>query len=67
MRHVESRRSEGFNKESDQQIDWWDNIDDDERAEIEEGLAQADRGEVMSHKEVMAKYQKFRDQPLKSK
>ena len=43
-----------------QQVDWWDDIDAEERAEIEEGLAQADRGEVLSHEEVMAKYQKWR-------
>ena len=33
----------------EQQIDWWDEIDAEERADIEEGLAQADRGEVLSH------------------
>jgi len=35
-------------------------IDAEEQAEIEEGLAQADRGEVIPHEEVMAKYQKWR-------
>lgn len=40
--------------------DWWDQLSLDEKAEIEEGLAQADRGEVVSHKEVMAKYKKWR-------
>ena len=45
---------------NDQQQDWWDEISDDEKAEIKEGLAQADRGEVFSHEEVMAKYQKWR-------
>ena len=44
----------------EQQIDWWDEIDADERAEIEEGLAQADRGEVVPHEQVMARYQKWR-------
>ncbi|HEX3385142.1 MAG TPA: hypothetical protein VHS53_08145 [Mucilaginibacter sp.] len=44
----------------EQQVDWWDEIDAEERAEIEEGLAQDDRGEVLSHEEVMAKYQKWR-------
>ncbi|HAL80960.1 MAG TPA: hypothetical protein DCO83_01000 [Mucilaginibacter sp.] len=43
-----------------QQPDWWDEISDDEKSEIEEGLAQADRGDVLSHEEVMAKYQKWR-------
>ena len=43
-----------------QQPDWWHEISDDEKSEIEEGLAQADRGDVLSHEEVMAKYQKWR-------
>jgi predicted transcriptional regulator len=41
------------------QIDWWDVISDEEREEIEHGLAEADRGDVISHKEVMAKYKKW--------
>ncbi len=41
------------------QTDWWDTISDEERAEIEQGLAEADRGEVIPHKEVMAKYKKW--------
>ena len=45
---------------NDQQMDWWDQIDTDEKAEIEEGLRQADKGEVFTHEEVMAKYQKWR-------
>jgi predicted transcriptional regulator len=40
--------------------DWWEEISEEEKAEIEEGLAQGDKGEVMSHEEVMAKYQKWR-------
>ena len=40
--------------------DWWDQLSSEEKEEIEEGLAQADRGEVESHKEVMAKYKKWR-------
>ncbi|HEY8999864.1 MAG TPA: hypothetical protein VIM89_00830 [Mucilaginibacter sp.] len=43
-----------------QQSDWWDHISMDEKTEIEEGLAQADSGEVIPHEEVMAKYQKWR-------
>jgi predicted transcriptional regulator len=43
-----------------QRKDWWDNISDEELAEIEEGLAQADNGEVAAHEEVMSKYQKWR-------
>jgi len=44
----------------EQHLDWWDTITDDERAEIEQGLAEADRGEILSHEEVMSKYQKWR-------
>ena len=39
--------------------DWWDLISGEERAEIEEGLAEADRGEVLSHEEIMSKYDKW--------
>jgi len=44
--------------EDEQQKDWWDEISDEEKADIEDGLAQADRGEVFSHEEVMAKYRR---------
>jgi len=44
----------------EQHLDWWDTITDDERAEIEQGIAEADRGEILSHEEVMSKYQKWR-------
>ncbi len=39
--------------------DWWDTVSDEERIEIEKGLAEADRGEVISHEKVMAKYKKW--------
>ena len=41
------------------QDDWWDTISDEERAEIEEGVSEADRGEVIPHEEVMEKYSKW--------
>ena len=44
---------------NERQRDWWDEIGEDERAEIEEGLAKAERGDVLFHEEVMAKYQKL--------
>lgn len=44
----------------EQEKDWWDQISAEEKSEIEEGLAQANRGEVVTHKEVMAKYKKWR-------
>jgi predicted transcriptional regulator len=45
--------------EKEQQKDWWDEISDDEKEEVEKGLAEADRGEVLTHEEVMAKYRKY--------
>jgi predicted transcriptional regulator len=44
---------------ADKQADWWDTISEDERAEIELGLSEADRGELIPHEEVMAKYKKW--------
>ena len=41
------------------QVDWWDTISEEERAEIEQGLAEADRGETIPHEQVMAKYKKW--------
>ncbi len=41
------------------EIDWWDTIGTEERAEISEGIAQADKGDVISHEEVMEKYKKW--------
>lgn len=45
---------------AEQEKDWWDQLSKEERAEIEEGLTQADRGEVVSHKDVMARYKRWR-------
>ena len=45
---------------NNQETDWWDEIDDEEKAEIEEGLAEADRGEGITHEEFLAKYNKWR-------
>ena len=39
--------------------DWWDMISQEEREEIEQGLSEADRGEVTPHEEVMKKYKKW--------
>ncbi|MEP5612766.1 MAG: hypothetical protein ABJP45_10980 [Cyclobacteriaceae bacterium] len=41
------------------EADWWDEIGAEERAEIEEGLREADRGELMTHEEVIAKHKKW--------
>jgi len=48
-----------LSKKTTSHTDWWDVISDEERAEISEGLAEAERGEVISHEEVMAKYKKW--------
>jgi len=45
---------------NEQQADWWDEIGEDEKTEIEAGLAEDDRGETVPHEQVMAKYQKWR-------
>lgn len=41
------------------EVDWWDQISAEERNEIMEGLGQADRGEVVPHREVTEKYKKW--------
>jgi len=41
------------------QADWWNTISEEERAEIVQGLAEADRGELFPHEEVIAKYKKW--------
>lgn len=33
--------------------DWWDEISEEERQSIEKGLAEADRGELIPHEQVM--------------
>ncbi|MBD3182971.1 hypothetical protein GF312_11820 [Candidatus Poribacteria bacterium] len=35
--------------------DWWDEISEAEKAAVEKGLAEADRGELIPHEEVMKK------------
>ena len=39
--------------------DWWDTLTEEEHKEIELGLAEAKRGEVIPHEEVMKKYKKW--------
>jgi hypothetical protein len=43
----------------DNEKDWWDLIDEQEKSEIEQGLAEIERGETKTHQEVMAKYAKW--------
>jgi len=40
--------------------DWWDELSDIEKAEIKEGLEQADRGEIISHDTVMKSFEKWK-------
>ena len=40
--------------------DWWDELSDKEKAGIEEGLAQSERGQGMPHEEVMKKFDKWK-------
>lgn len=37
------------------EVDFWDELSDEQKAEIEEAIAQADRGELIPHEEVMAR------------
>jgi hypothetical protein len=43
-------------EEFQSQQDWWLTISDEERAEIKEGILQANKGEVKSNEEVFEKY-----------
>lgn len=42
-----------------EKADWWDTISQEEQEEIEQGLSEADRGQVTPHEEVMKKYKKW--------
>lgn len=39
--------------------DWWDDLSADEKASIDEGIKQSERGETISHKEVMKVFDKW--------
>ncbi len=39
-----------------QDADWWTNMPDSVKEDVEEGLRQSERDEVFSHEEVMKKY-----------
>jgi len=39
--------------------DWWDLISNEEKLEIEQGIAEIERGETKTHDEVMLKYKKW--------
>jgi predicted transcriptional regulator len=44
---------------ADRESDWWDTISEEEREEIEQGLREADKGEVTPHEEVIKKHKKW--------
>ncbi|AWW28883.1 hypothetical protein DN752_01345 [Echinicola strongylocentroti] len=44
---------EFINLKKSKEVDWWDEISEDERIAINEGLAQLDRGEGIPHEQVM--------------
>ncbi|MCF8233051.1 MAG: hypothetical protein K9J27_12790 [Bacteroidales bacterium] len=48
-----------LSQKAETQTDWWDTISEEERQEIEQGLKEAERGEVTGHEEVMKKYKKW--------
>lgn len=39
--------------------DWWNLIDENEKADIENGILQADNGELKTTEEVLSKYRKW--------
>ncbi|WP_289664725.1 hypothetical protein [Flavobacterium panacagri] len=41
------------------QNDWFDDLSESEKAEIQIGLDQAERGEVVSHEDVMKRFSKW--------
>lgn len=51
--------NEFINLKKSKEVDWWNTICEEERAEISEGIAQADKEEVIPHEEVMEKYKKL--------
>lgn len=45
-----------FEKE---ESDFWDELSDYQKQSVEEAIKQADKGELVSHKEAMKKYRKW--------
>ncbi len=45
--------------EVDAQQDWWDDVSEEAKASITQGLKDAETGRVTSYKEVMKKYKKW--------
>lgn len=43
-----------------EKVDWWNDLSEEEKAEIEEGLKQIENGEVVSHESVMKQFDKWK-------
>ncbi len=44
----------------EEQVDWWDDLDAEEKKEIETGIAEADNGQLTSQNKVMKRFDKWR-------
>lgn len=44
----------------DEHTDWWDDMNEDEKKEMETGLKQADKGQLTPHIQVMKRFDKWR-------
>ncbi len=47
-------------EEEPMDLDWWTELSMQEKAEIEEGLQQAENGEVLPHETVMKQFDKWK-------
>lgn len=60
---ISSLKDEGLLKRIDsirsEESNWWEQISNEERAEIELGLLQLDKGEYIPHEQVMKKYSRW--------
>ena len=45
--------------EVDAENDWWDEMPDNVKADVEAALAEADRGELIPHEEIKKRYSKW--------
>jgi len=43
----------------EEQVDWWDEMSNEEQEEVEEGLKQSEKGEVISNNEVKKMFNKW--------
>jgi len=53
---VEKRITSRAKNNEDQDADWWDDMPQNIKADVKESLAQAARGEVMTHEQVKKKH-----------